>query len=327
MPSVTEIRYKYNGFSISMNSQGGWTVMQPLQAKFNAAFDDETDPLDFVGDPMLPSIGSVHPNNSSLYLNSVVSANFEQNSLSTILFMLEYSTVRISASQFQRDRYIDSTTSDKSWTHRQVAIPVEKAYVSDDAGSTFSASKKPIINTLGDLFIPGLTTTRYMPVCKYVRNELVVPTAVLTLPGSVNNDTFTLDGKTVTARQALIVACNVSSVKRFETYSFRTVDYEIVVKDEGWDEDLLNKGFYYWEPLVGGGFKKSRVLIPNGIDEEGNERPWIYAEEPVVLDSDGMYLSKFLTLPGGGHTESDFVPHYRRFRHATERSFTALGFA
>lgn len=326
MPSVVETLFKYEGFGIAMNSQGGWTVMQPLQAKFDATFDNNTDPLDFVGDPALPSIGSAHPNNASLFLNTVPSANFEPGSLSTILFMLEYSTVRITASQFQRDRYIDTTTADKSWTHRQVGIPVEKAYVSDDDGATWSAAEKPIINTLGDLFVPGITKTRYMPVCRYVRNELVVPSAVLTLPGRVNSDTFTLDGKTVTARQALIVACNVSAVKRFETYSFRTVDYEIVIKDDGWDESLLNKGFYYWEPLDGGGFKKSRVLVPNGIDDEGNDRPWVYAEEPVVLNADGMYLSKFVTLPGPGHAESDFVPHYRKFRYHPAISFSALGF-
>lgn len=328
MPAVTETRFKYEGFSISMNSQGGWTVMQPLQADFDSEFTDETDPLEFVFDPMLPSIGSAHPNNPSLFLNTVPSATFEPKSLRTILFQLEYSTVRISASQFQRDRYIDSTTADKSWSHRQLAIPVEKAYVSDDDGATWSSSEKPVQNNLGDLFIPGLTTTRYLPVCRYVRNELVVPAGVLTLPGRVNNDTFTLDGKTVTARQALIVACNVSAVKRFETYSFRTVDYEIVVKDEGWDDSLLNKGFYYWEPLVGGGFKKSRVLVPNGIDEEGEEKPWVYAEEPVVLNVDGMHLAKFLTLsPPEDHGESDFVPHYRKFRYQPAISFSALGFS
>ncbi len=324
MPSVVETRFKYEGFGISMNSQGGWTVMQPLQAKFDAAFDDETDPLDFVFDPMLPSIGSTHPNNPSLFLNTVPSAAFERSSLSTILFMLEYSTVRISGSQFQRDRYIDSTTADRSWTHRQVAIPVEKAYVSDDDGATWSSSEKPVQNTLGDLFIPGLTTTRYMSVCKYVRNELVVPSGVLTLPGRVNSDTCTLDGKTVTPRQALIVACNVSVVKRFETYSFRTVDYEIIVKDDGWDDSLLNKGFYYWDELVGGGFKKSRALVPNGIDDDGNERPWVYAEEPVVLNLAGMHLQRHLQL---GRSEADFVPHYRKFRYQPAISFSALGFS
>lgn len=326
MPSVVSTQFLYEGYSISMNSQGGWTVIQPLLATFDSQFEYNDDPLFFVGDVMLPGIGSAHPYNASLFLNTVQSATFAKSSLSAIIFVLEYSTVRITTSQFQRDRYIDSTTADKSWSHRQLAIPVEKAYVSDDDGATWSAAEKPIINTLGDLFVPGITKPRYMPTCRYVRNELVVPSGVLTLPGTVNTDTFTLDGKTVTARQAIIMAANVSSVKRFETYSFRTVDYEIVVKEDGWDESLLNKGFYYWEPLAGGGFKKSRVLIPNGIDDDGNEKPWIYAEEPVVLNLDGMYLSKFLTLPGPGHAESDFVPHYRKFRHHSAVSFSALGF-
>ena len=326
MPSVVSTAFLVNGRQISMNGQGGWTVNETLQAKFDAMFEPDDDPLDFVGDVMLPSIGSAHPYNSSLFLNTVPSANFANNSLSTINFGLEYSTLRPAASQFQRERYIDSTTADKSWSFRQTAIPVEEAYVSDDAGATFSSSKKPVQSTLGELFVPGITKTRYMPVCRYVRNETVTPAGILTVPGCVNNDSVTIDGKSVTARQALIVSLGVSSWKRFEGYNFRTVDYEIVIKDDGWDESILNKGFYYWQPLTGGGFKRQRVLIPNGIDDEGNERPWVYAEEPVVLDKDGMYLAKFVTLPGAGHAESDFVPHYRKFRYHTAISFSALGF-
>ncbi len=329
MPSVVATTFLVSGRQVGMNSQGGWTVTETLQAKFDAMFEPDDDPLDFVGDVMLPSIGSPHPYNASLFLNSVPSASFAQGSLSAINFACEYSTIRISASQFQRDRYIDSTTADKSWSFRQTAIPVEKAYVSDDDGSTWSSSEKPVQNTLGELFIPGLTKTRYMPVCRYVRNETVTPTGILNLPGSVNNDSITIDGKSVTARQALIVSLGVSSWKRFEGYSFRTVDYEIIVKDDGWDESVLNKGFYYWAPLSPSGFKKERVLVPNGIDEDGNERPWVYAEEPVVLNLAGMHLAKFVkigTSPHGG-AEADFVPHYRKFRYHSAVSFSALGFA
>lgn len=322
MASIVTFTRTPRGRSTQMNQDGTWNVTEIWQA----VFDDElTDPLDFLGDVALPAIGDEHPENAILRLANVPNAVPPiDGSLKALDFTLTWTTARSPGTRFEKNRYVDSTTADKSWSHRIIAEPVEKAYVSDDDGSTYSASKVPVANTLGDLFIPGLTRQRYLSTCRYVRNELVVPTGILNLPGTINNDSFTLDGKSVTAGQALIVSAPVSTVKRFETYSFRTVDYEIMLKEEGWDDALLNKGFYYLQPIGLGATKRARVTVPNGIDEAGNERPWKFAEEPVVLNVNGRHLAEWLFT---GNAEVDFVPHYRKFRYLNRTSFTALGFS
>jgi len=309
-----------------MNDQGGWECTEVWQAIFDVEL---VDPMEFYGDPALPAIGDQHPDNSTLRLLRVPSiVPPKESSLKALNCTLVWSTTRLAGGVFERNRYIDSTTADKSWSHRIVSMPVEAAYVSDEqdrtareSDSAWSDDPAPIANNLGDLFIPGITRNVYMPLCRYSRNQLTVPSATLMLPGKVNNDEFTLDGRPVAIREALIVAAPISVIKRFESYSFRTVDYEILLKEDGWDEEILNKGFFWLHP---DGPTKERVRLPNGIDEEGNDRPWTFAEEPVSLNVDGVYLDQWVE---SGNDPDTFVPHFRYFRHMEEISFTALGFS
>jgi hypothetical protein len=300
----------------SLNDQGIWEIREKWQAKWDY---EVTDPLEFLGDPLLPSIGTAHPENALLFLKGVGGfAPPIDGSLMALDFVLIWATNGIAAAnRHDPDRYVDGLRATKSWGHRVVQEPVEKAFVSDDDGATWSDDELPVENTVDDLFVPGLTRNRYMPTCRYSRNELVVPVTVLELPGLVNNDAFTLDGRSVAIGQALIIAAPVSVPKRFETYEFRTIDFEILIRTEGWDESLLNRGFYCFG--VTNGVKK-RCLIKNGLaDETEDERPYVYAEEPVSLDENGVDRTQYVD-------PDTFVPHFRKFRYMQRTSFTALGF-
>jgi len=304
------------GRSVSFTDQGIWEVREQWLATFDEQMDD---PLTFLGDPLLPAIGTPHPDNPLLFLKGVPNgAPPSDKALRSMVFTLAWATNGIAAAnRHDPDRYIDGLRATKSWGHRVVQEPVEKALVSDDDGVTWSEDELPVENTVDDLFIPGITRNRYMPTCRYSRNELVVPVAVLDLPGIVNNDAFTLDGVPVEIGQALIIAAPVSAPKRFETYEFRTIDFEILIRTEGWDESLLNRGFYSFSVTNG---VKQRCLIKNGLaDESADERPYIYAEEPVSLDQAGVDRTQY-------STPDDFVPHFRRFRYLQRTSFSALGF-
>jgi hypothetical protein len=113
------------------------------------------------------------------------------------------------------------------------------------------------------------------------------------------------------------MAAPVSVPKRFETYEFRTVDYEIMLREEGWDESLLNRGFYCFDATNG---VKKRCMIKNGLaDGSTDERPYVFAEEAVALDENGVDRTQYLD-------PDTFVPHFRRFRYLQRTSFTALGF-
>lgn len=315
---VTFTRLMQETRSATLQDNGVWEITETWQAVFDG---EVTDPLDYLGDPLLPAIWTPHPNNAQLYLKGVPNVVPPiGGSLRALNFTLVYSTgILAAADKHDPSKYEDSTRATKSWSHRVVQFPVEEAYVSDDDGATFSVDKIPIQNTLDDLIIPGITRNRYMPTCRYSRNELIVPSSVLDLPGLINNDAITLDGKSVAIGTAMIIAAPVSSQKRFESYSFRTVDYEFLIKEEGWDEKILNRGFYCRHIPSN---VKERCKVKNGIaDETADERPLVNSEEPVALDIDDHDRRQVEDELSG-----TFVEHYRFFRHLTYTSFGALGF-
>lgn len=305
--------------SATLQENGVWEVTETWQGIFDG---EVTDPLDFLGDPLIPALWTPHPNNALLYLKGCPNVVPPiKDSLRALNFTLVWSTgILAAADKHEPQKYEDSIRATKSWSHRVVQFPVEEAYVSDDDGATFSMDKIPIQNTMYDLVIPGVTRNRYMPTCRYSRNELVVPTGVLDLPGLINNDAITLDGKAVAIGTAMIIAAPVSAQKRDLVYDFRTVDYEFLIKEEGWDEKILNRGFYCRHIPSN---VKERCKVKNGIaDETADERPLVNSEEPVALDIDDHDRRQVEDELSG-----TFVEHYRFFRHLTYTSFGALGFS
>lgn len=348
MPAISFNRLT-KGVSGTMTDQGVWEVRDVWQA----VFDEEIqDPLLFLGDPLLPGLGYEHPENSLLRLYKVT--GFQppiDNALHAINFNLLWSTARVPP-RFEREKFEDPDQYLASWSHRVITEPVEKAYVSDDEGVTFSAEKSPIQTILGEKMIPGIERNRYLPVCRYSRNELLVPFETLKFPGYVNSDEFTLDGLPVEIGQALISAAPVSPEKRFEEWTFRTVDYEIIINEDGWDDALLHKGFFckaeYSPTFLDPGYSyewrgKKRCMVENGNAEDAVKRPFVQSPEACVLNADGITLTQWTQavdlegyysdagknwFPNGGigKLEEDFVPHYRIFRHALRTSFAAWGF-
>jgi hypothetical protein len=129
----------------------------------------------------------------------------------------------------------------------------------------------------------------------------------------------------------------VSALKRSETYSFRTVDYEILINTDGWDKKILNAGFYSYK-LPGcdvgtfpNGFdpdkEKKFIMVEDGLAEETSEpNQFKKTAEPVSINLNGVdryQHDRWLRDNPGG---AAFVPHFRWFRHLTRTSFTALGF-
>ena len=282
--------------------------------------DAETvDPLFFYGDPALPAVGVQHPENPWLRLKGVPSGTAIDKSLTAWNCDLVWTTKTLDPDYHEPDRYDDSLRATKRWSHRILEEPVAKAYVSDDGGSTFGGSPEPVASTAGEIYVPGLTKNRYLPVCTYTRNELSVPSAILSLPGAVNSDSITIDGLAVTAGQALIASVEVSEWKRFFTWSFRTVTYEIVLKPEGWDDVVLNQGLI----IIKSGTPE-RAMLYDGLDVDSDERPLVQATEPVPLNSSSRNRDSYDTA---SPDYTNFTPHYRVFRHLTYTAFSAYAFS
>ena len=323
--AVVSFEKKHDGRGVSMQPSGAWEARDRWQLIYDA---EEPDPLAFRGSVLLPAVGEAHPDNADLILRGVSGQPAIDGSLKAWNFDLTWSTIALEADRHDPQRYDDSTRATKVWTHRAVQEPVEEAYVSDDGGTTFSVSKGPVANTVGDVFVPGITRTKYLPVCSYSRNQLTVAAATLKLPGYVNNDSFTLDGISITAGQAMILAADVSAIKRDAVYEFRTVDFQIIIREEGWDDKILNRGFYVLVsvPIVGIGTisVRQRALVRNGGTDAGDEREWVEPTDPVTLDANSLNQEMYQQL--NPSDPSGFTPHWRFFRHLNFTSFSSFGF-
>lgn len=306
------------GRTVQMASSGAWEHKDTWQLVYDAP---EPDPLAMLGDPLLPSFGEAHPENSGLLLKGVSGRPAVGKDSRTWNYELTWSTLALTPDRHDPQRYDDSTRATKSWTHQAEVVVVEEAYVSDDFGSTFSGDKEPVASTVGDLFVPGITKNRYLPVCSYSRNQLTVPAATLKLPGYVNNDSFTLDGIAISAGQALILSTSVSAVKKDILYSFRTVDFQICIREEGWDDRLLNRGFNVIVDLAG---TTQPAYVRNGLTDTSDLRKNVPSRDPVTLNIYGQNRELWEDQGSYGGT---FVPHYRHFRHLNFTAFSSLGFA
>lgn len=314
--AVASFVRKPDGRTVQMSTSGAWEHTDRWLLTYDSK---EPDPLAFRGDPGVFALGDEHPENSDLLLKRVANGRSVNKSFTAWEFDLVWSTISLEPDKHDPQRYDNPLVATKSWGHQQVQEVVEKAYVSDDGGSTFSSEMVPVGSTEGDLFVnPALMTTRYLSVCNYSRNQLTVSATVLKLPGWVNSDSFTLDGLSVTAGQALCLSAAVSSVKRDILFEFRNVDFQIIIREEGWDDELLNRGVY----IKNQAGNRQRAPLKNTDFDENDQRQWVFANEPVPLNADGQNEDYFAYYNPG----DPFVPHYRIFRYRGRTSFNSLGF-
>lgn len=298
-----------------------------------------TDPLFFIGDPLFPAIGTVHPRNSALRFRTFGSFKHESANKWTVSGM-EYSTTQRqlgsgNEDDFNEDRYddVNPLTSDRSWSFSTAQKAVEKAYVSDPTGANrfvrpvdetlfpFSADKEPVaVKETGEPIL-GLTETIYTPVCNYVRNELVPPNGLVTgaLVGAVNSDAITLDGYPVAAKTCLIEDVQMSVVKQSmrsngTTITFRTLTYKLIVNNEGWDIDTLNHGYYaiYTNNAAPPVATVQRIKIVDGWDTTNNKKVPRPASTSQLIDVNGNWIDTDPSDPANANWRDKV--HYRVFR-------------
>lgn len=152
---------------------------------------------------------------------------------------------------------------------------------------------KAIVNSAGDYFDPPPEIEEIRWSVNVQENVASVPLAILTYANRVNQNSFTIDGVTVDAEAAKVIALDISEFKEKNDIGYRTVTYTIEFREEGWDLEMLDQGFR----IKDAGELKD-ILVE---DEDGNEnRP----SAPVLLNGDGGKLTdptpenaEFLTFP------------------------------
>lgn len=273
-----------------------------------------TDPLFFYGDPKFPAIGAAHENNSALFFTTFANADQESRNKWTFKGMQWSTLKRAGALDFTTQRYDDQVRSDKSWRFTTRQKVVSRAKIADPndlvrpvAPSAFGSDEEPIaVRKTGEQIL-GVQDIDYIPVCTYVRNELVVPTTLISgkLVGSVNTDTIVVDGLTVLPQTCLLQDISVSNVKQSPNSTgtgynnFRTVTYQLAINPEGWDIDVLNAGFY---ALVEKDGQESiqRIRIADGLNASGDPNRPRPTSVKQPIDRNGNWIdTNPATNPGG----------------------------
>jgi hypothetical protein len=338
--NILEIRWLRDDRTVSFDD-GVFTVNETIRVTTDLAIDPgltvTSDPLFFIGDPLFPEIGSVHPEQNGLRFSNIGRARQMKQDKRVWEFPLIYksnqpdSTDQGGDSNYKEDEFVDTLIAKKQWGFKSVQVPRRSSKVSDDDGATWTTYAYPTTTTAGETLLTN--EDRFLPVLTYTRNELSVPTDILDIPGSVNSDSITLDGITVGPRMALISDVKISEWKRDQLYEFRTVTYTIVLKPDTWDLRLLNMGFYVKE--AGQVPKRGQQFAGMLADGTTPGIPKDLVKAALLKftpgsNADDWFNGGITRLNGddgtGGWTSaaSPADIHYRRFQHPQLLAFTAM---
>lgn len=301
------------------------------------------DPAFFWGDPLFPAIGGGHPYNTAFRFRTFGSCDFEKRSNTYLFKGMQFSTAqRETPYAFDPDRYDDHNPSiaDRNWRFGLVDTVLDKAYVADPtndtrpvAGDLFSLNKEPVtVRHTGEPML-GLKGNEYISVCDYTRNELNPPPGLVTVPivGSVNTDAITIDGLDVPAGMALIQDCKISTRKvslasTGDQVYFRTVQYEFAINKRGWDQDVLQQGYYAIFTDIALQDHVALIQLPDKPDKNGVPTPYAPASTPQLIDIDGKFIDTNPSSPDYSPTWPTQA-HYRVFRNLNHIPFTTFGFS
>ncbi len=289
-----------------------------------------SDPLFFVGDVLFPSIGDPHPENSAVRFASIGQGTQLEGDKSKWSFDLVYSSDQPGVSDqsgdsnFKDDEFVNVTIARKSWSFKSVVAPRRATKFSDDGGVTWSDGLYTTQTTAGEPI--NSTETKYLPVLNYTRNELSTPASVISFVGSVNSDSISLDGLAVAPDAALVSDIKISEWKRDQSSQFRTVQYTFILRDDLWDLDMLNQGFYVkprdedsfiGKKPAGPELKLANVTKPQMLKFDAglggpNDEARFFESETSIIDFSSV---------------SPDQVHYRKFQHPQRTVFAGYGFS
>jgi hypothetical protein len=334
MTSITEVRWQREGRSVDFED-GVFTVNEVLEVWTDLPADPgasvTSDPLFFVGDPLFPEIGDVHPENNNLRFTTIGQGTMLEGDKSKWQFPLVYSSNQTAIadqggnSNFEDDEFVDASIARKSWSFKSIKVPRRASPVSDDGGTSYTTNSYFPGTTAGEPI--NVTETAYLPVLSYTRNELATPSSVLTFVGSVNSDAITLDGLSVAPDAALCSDVKISEWKRDQAVQFRTVQYQFILKDSLWDLELINRGFYVRESTDP---KPSHAELPAG--PSGKKTPVTtpqllgFTQGTGATDKDKFLSSETFLLDASATVDPSDV-HVRQYKHPQRAAFAGYGFS
>lgn len=267
-----EVHYDRGGGD-SLNTD--YTVDRERTRVFHADTDDAYDDAGTVlAYASCPKLGSVHPTNVALWVNSR-QADQETGKKHWVV------TIGYTNEEFAENPLDEpAKTSWDTETFQKVA----ETDVDGDA----------VVNAAGQYFDPPIMKDDFRLSATTRKNVAVVPAWILEYINKVNLASFTLDGMTFDAGQAKLAKIQVSEPQERNDIDYRVLTMFFQFKEEGWAEEPLNQGMME-KPTSGNILQKIK-------DRNGQE-----VTKPVPLDLNGRALWRTLPVTPTNCTYMSYV--------------------
>lgn len=142
-----------------------------------------------------------------------------------------------------------------------------------------------ILNSAGDFFatLPVIDDSRFVVSIK--KNLAAVPVWVATYQDAINISPFTVDGILVAAGLGKLQSLHIGEVQERNNIRYRVLSYDIHLREEGWDLQILDQGF----TRVGDyGSGEDTGKKYSAGERDGDQT---ISETPVLLDGAGGKLT------------------------------------
>lgn len=142
---------------------------------------------------------------------------------------------------------------------------------------------KPILNSAGDPFDPGLTRERNRQIIRISRNEQEFDVGLLALQDTVNRDTF------IGFRKETVKCSPIHRSREFDPVVgvYWRVEYEFIFDPRGWKKEILDSGLRKRDGSVVSQIEVDGSPTTSPVPLDGAGQP---LEQPVTAES-AVYLS------------------------------------
>jgi hypothetical protein len=235
--------------------------IRTYQRQFRLVTDSRSDgPYAIGSNASLPSIGSVHPEDSSAWCRELTVDNDEP-----------YTGWIVTANYSSERELSETPTSDPAfitWDSEQFQKPA----IQDKDGDA-------VVNSAGDFFDPPAMMDDSRRVVTVQKNLTTVPAWILDYQDAVNSDSFSVDGVTIAIGTAKMQRVSVGAEDIRNGTTFRQVTFTMHLQRDGWDMQILDAGFRRIDP--GDSTKRIAISLDDGTEPT----------TPALLNGSGGLLS------------------------------------
>lgn len=219
--------------------------------------------------PAVPQPFETHPNDPFAYVENVsINRNVQDGNKRSTITVTYTTQLEREEEQSQEDPL--ARPARITWGTQNERVPI-----------IFDKDDNPIINDAGDLLL-GVEEDRALWVISVTKNVAAVPTWVTSYQNAVNSDAVVIGGALISDGLLKMDSISISELKNENGVFFYEISFQMLFRQDGWDQKLLNVGL------------REKVTVVDWVTETTTTeiRPILTAsgeqvDEPVFLGSNG----------------------------------------